>query len=463
MKTETTEQVNNANHMNASQTQSLQEWDPEVYNIIERERERQFRGLELIASENFTSRAVMECLGSCLTNKYAEGLPGARYYGGTHVVDKVENLCRDRALAAFRLDKSAWGVNVQPYSGSPANFEAYHAVLKPHDRMMGLDLPSGGHLTHGFYTPNKKVSATSVYFESLPYHITAKGYIDYDELASQAKIFMPKLIIAGGSAYPRDWDYKRYREICDSVGALLLVDMSHFSGLVAAQEHNNPFEFADLVTSTTHKTLRGPRSGMIFFRAALADQVNQSVFPSLQGGPHMHQIAGVATQLKEIASPDWKAYAQQVKKNARAFADELNKLGHTLQSGGTDNHLLMLDVRPMGLTGSKAEKFFDEVHISVNKNTLLGDKSALTPGGLRLGTPAMTSRGFDEADFRRVANFLHRGLEMCSKLNTKELKLPEFKKAVQASPDVAKFGDEILQFSVQYPFPGDANPFPLKK
>jgi glycine hydroxymethyltransferase len=438
---------------------SLAEADPEMRALLDQELRRQAHGLELIASENFTSRAVLECLGSVFTNKYAEGLPGARYYAGTGVVDQVENLCRSRALAAFRLDPTKWAVNVQPYSGSPANFAAYTALLNPHDRLMGLDLPSGGHLTHGFYTAQRKVSASSVYFESLPYRIGADGRVDYDELDALAGVFKPKLIIAGGSAYPWDWDYARFRAVCDKVGAKLMVDMAHISGLVAAQEHRDPFEFADVVTSTTHKTLRGARSGVIFCKAELADKVNTAVFPSLQGGPHINQIAGVATQLKEVCSPEWKAYAQQVKKNARALADDLMGRGYKLQGNGTENHLIMLDVRPLGLTGSKAEKCFEAAEITVNKNSLVGDKSAITPGGLRLGAPALTTRGFDEAAFRQVAAFIDRGLKISAKLNGKDTKLADFVAACKASPEVAALRAEVVAFSKTFPFPGVEQPF----
>ena len=245
----------------------LKEWDPQMYDLLLKEKKRQVLGIELIASENFTSKAVMECLGSCMTNKYSEGLPGARYYGGNEFIDQVENVCRERALVAFNCDPAKWGVNVQPYSGSPANFAVYTALLNPHDRVMGLDLPSGGHLTHGFYTAKKKVSATSVFFESLPYKVDCvTGIIDYDELEKNALLFRPKMIIAGASAYPRDWDYVRMRKICDACGAFLMADIAHISGLVATGQAANAFDFCDIVTTTTHKSLRGPRSGMIFFR-----------------------------------------------------------------------------------------------------------------------------------------------------------------------------------------------------
>ncbi|KAL0726488.1 hypothetical protein Bca4012_022581 [Brassica carinata] len=444
------------------------EVDPEVDEIIKKEKNRQFRSLELIASENFTSRAVMETVGSCLTNKYSEGLPGKRYYGGNEFIDQLETLCQNRALATFRLDSTKWGVNVQPLSGSPANFAVYTAILKPHDRIMGLDLPHGGHLSHGFMTAKRRVSGTSIYFESMPYRLDeSTGIVDYDMLEKTAALFRPKLIIAGASAYSRDFDYPRMRKIADSVGAFLMMDMAHISGLVAASVVADPFEYCDIVTTTTHKSLRGPRGGMIFFKkdpvngVELESAINNAVFPGLQGGPHNHTIGGLAVCLKHAQSPEFKAYQKRVVANCRALANRLVELGFELVSGGSDNHLVLVDLRPLGLDGARVEKILDMASITLNKNSVPGDKSALVPGGIRIGTPAMTTRGLREKDFVVVAELIKEGVEIT--MEAKKLvsgsKLGEFTKLV-TSPDfplkekVESLKDRVESFTSRFPIPG---------
>jgi glycine hydroxymethyltransferase len=375
----------------------LAEADPEVYRAIRAELERQDTRLELIASENFTSEAVLEATGSVFTNKYAEGYPGRRYYGGCEYADVVENLARDRAKELFKAEYA----NVQPHSGSQANQAAYASVLKPGDTVLGMNLAHGGHLTHGHH----------LNFSGKTYHIIPYGVrkdderIDYDELALLAQEHKPKMIIAGASAYPRIIDFKRFREVADSVGALFLVDMAHFSGLVAAGLYPNPCEYADIVTSTTHKTLRGPRSGLILAREQYGKEIDKTVFPGTQGGPLVHVIAAKAVCFREAMTPEFVTYQKQVIVNAQALASGLAAEGFRVVSGGTDSHLLLVDVFAKGIRGKEAEFALDHAHITINKNGIPFDVNPpLNPSGIRLGSPAVTTRGFREDEMKEVAS-----------------------------------------------------------
>ena len=373
--------------------------DDEVYEAMKQELDRQRNNIELIASENFVSPAVMAAAGSHLTNKYAEGLPGKRYYGGCQYVDVVEDLARERVKQLFGCDHA----NVQPHSGANANTCVYFAMLQPGDTILGMNLSHGGHLTHG-----SPVNISGKYFKIVPYGVSKESEtIDYDELERLAAENQPKMIVAGASAYPRIIDFPRLREIADKVGAYLMVDIAHIAGLVAAGLHPSPVPYADFVTTTTHKTLRGPRGGVIMCKEQYAKAIDKAVFPGMQGGPLMHVIAAKAVAFKEALSPEFKEYQRQVVKNAAAMADEFTKCGVRLVSGGTDNHLMLVDLRDKNMTGKELEKMLDEVNITVNKNTIpFEETSPFVTSGIRLGTPSITSRGFTEEDARTIARLI---------------------------------------------------------
>jgi len=381
----------------------LYEADPQIAAAIDNETRRQHEGLELIASENFVSEAVLEAAGSVFTNKYAEGYPGKRYYGGCEFADVVENLARDRAKQLFGAEHA----NVQPHAGSQANMEAYAAVLQPGDTILGLNLAHGGHLTHGFH-----LNFSGKTYKIVPYGVTKETEtIDYDELQKLAEEHRPKLIIGGGSAYPRIIDFARMRQIADKVGALFLVDMAHFAGLVAGGVHPSPVPHAHIVTSTTHKTLRGPRAGMILSKAEFAAAIDKVVFPGMQGGPLMHIIAAKAICFQEAMQPEFREYAKQVVANAKVLAETLAAEGFRIISGGTDTHLMLVDVFSKGMLGSEAEKALGEAGITVNKNAIPFDVNPpLKPSGIRIGSPALTTRGMKEAEMRQVGRWIAEAL-----------------------------------------------------
>ena len=377
----------------------LSQYDPEVGATIEKEYHREQRNIELIASENIVSPAVMMAMGTCLTNKYAEGYPGKRYYGGCYCVDETEEIARQRACKLFGAEHA----NVQPHSGASANLAAFKAMLQPGDTFMGMNLAHGGHLSHG-----SPVNISGQYFHQVPYSLNDETeMIDYDEVYRIAQECKPKMILAGASAYPRKIDFAKFREIADSVGAFFMVDMAHIAGLVAAGVHESPVPYADVVTTTTHKTLRGPRGGMILCREALAKQIDKAIFPGTQGGPLEHVIAAKAVCFGEALRPEFKAYQQRVVTNARVLADALQKQGFDLVSGGTDNHLMLIDLRKTGVTGKELQRRLDEVYITANKNAIPNDpESPFVTSGMRIGTPAVTTRGFGAPEMLRIAEFI---------------------------------------------------------
>jgi glycine hydroxymethyltransferase len=412
-----------------SSTRSLAAVDPQIAQAIENERRRQFENIELIASENFTSRAVMEAQGSCLTNKYAEGYPGRRWYGGCEYVDIAESLAIERAKRLFSPDH----VNVQPHSGSQANMAVYFSVLQPNDRILTMDLAHGGHLTHGH-----KANFSGKLYQIHHYGVTRESeQIDYDALAQQAQEVKPKMITAGASAYSRTIDFALMRQIADSVGAYLFVDMAHIAGLVAGGVHPSPVPHAHFVTTTTHKSLRGPRAGLVMCKQEFAKRLDAQAFPGVQGGPLMHVIAAKAVCLHEALQPGFAEYARQIVNNAKALAARLAMLGYRIVSGGTDNHLMLVDLRPRGLTGVEAQTALDHAAITVNKNAIPFDTEAITKtGGIRVGTPAMTTRGMKEEEMMEIADLIHATLE-----NRND------------PGKLAAIRKEVIQFTSQFPLP----------
>ncbi|OGE83525.1 MAG: serine hydroxymethyltransferase [Candidatus Doudnabacteria bacterium RIFCSPHIGHO2_02_FULL_43_13b] len=409
---------------------SLKLNDPQLYDLIEKERKRQVEVLELIASENYVSDEVLEALGSVLTNKYAEGYPRKRYYAGNEVIDQVEELAIERVKEAFNLPID-WHVNVQPYSGSPANVEAYFALLQPSDTVMAMDLANGGHLTHG-----SKVNVTGKTYNFVHYGVSEKtGKLDYLEILKMADRVKPKMIVSGFTAYPREIDFKKFKEIADKVGAISMADISHIGGLIAAGVHPSPIPFFDVVTTTTHKTLRGPRGAIIMCKDKYATAIDKAVFPGMQGGPHENAIAGIATAMKEVKTNSFRKYAEQVVKNCRALAHALQDFGFKLVSGGTDNHLILIDLTNKNIGGKDAQKLLESAGIVLNMNMVPFDKrSPFDPSGVRLGTAAITSRGMKEKEMSKIASWMA---------------------AVITDPSVAeKVRGEIKRFTKNFPAPG---------
>lgn len=402
----------------------LKNTDLETHKILNKEAKRQIEGIELIASENYVSESVLEAMGSILTNKYSEGYSGKRYYCGNEYIDKVEDLAIRRAKDLFKVDH----VNVQPYSGSPANLAVYFAFLNAGEKTMGMSLDAGGHLTHGF-----KVSISGKYFDSVSYGVDSNGYIDYDEVRKIAINHKPKLLWTGFSAYSRYLDWKEFRKIADEIGAILVADIAHVAGLVVTGDYPSPVPYADVITTTTHKTLRGPRGAMIMCKDDYAEAIDKAVFPGIQGGPHNHTTAAIAVALKEAGTKDFKEYSSQVVKNAKTLANELKKSGYHIVSGGTDNHLMLIDtVKSVGLSGGQASTILEKVNITLNKNAVPNDpRKPWDPSGIRIGTPAITTRGMKEKEMKEIAFFIDtvlRNYEDESFLSKVKLEIKDFTK-----------------------------------
>jgi len=400
-----------------------------IDKLIKKEVVRQQNSINLIPSENYVSQKVLDAIGSPLTNKYSEGYPGKRYYPGNEIYDKIEMYVQNLALKAFRLNQKDWSVNIQPYSGSPANLAVYLALMSPGDKLLGFSLTSGGHLTHGHF-----VNYSGKLFKVRQYSVNPKtGLLDYDEIYKLAKKFKPKLIVSGLTSYPRKIDFKKFGQIAKKVGAYHLADISHIAGLILANLHPTPFSYSDVVTTTTHKTLRGPRGALIFMRKHLEEKINKSVFPGLQGGPHNNIIAGIGVMFEEALTSKFIKYQQQILKNAKVLSKELMNLGFTLWTNGTDNHLMVIDLKPLGLNGKIAEEILESANILANRNTLPGDTSPFNPTGLRLGTPAVTSRGMKEKEMLKIAKFI------------KELLIDQ--------KDPKKIKEEVIRFLCKFPLP----------
>jgi glycine hydroxymethyltransferase len=408
----------------------LEKIDPEIYRLIKEEERRQFESIRLIPSENYASAAVMEATGSVLTNKYSEGYAGKRYYEGQQFIDQIERIAIERAKTLFKADHA----NVQPYSGSPANMAVYYALLEPGDKIMGMSLPHGGHLTHGW-----KVSFSGRFYQAVQYTVVKEtGRIDYDQVRELAKQERPKLIVSGATAYPREFDFKAFGEIAREVGAYFLADIAHISGLIVAGVHPSPVPYADAVTTTTHKTLRGPRGGMILCKAEHASAIDRAVFPALQGGPHNHTTAAIAVALQEASTPAFVEYGRQIVRNAKTLADALLHYGFSLVSGGTDNHLILIDMTNKGVTGKQAAKALDRAGLVVNYNTVPYDpRKPFDPSGIRLGTPAVTSRGMKEEEMRTIARWID---EVVRNINNEEV--------------LHKIKNEARELCSQFPAPG---------